>query len=73
LRNFYATGPYATYTAVWNYLGQPAAAVPAGFDEDGLPTAVQVVAPAGRETTLLSLAAQLEQARRWAHRRPPIS
>jgi Asp-tRNA(Asn)/Glu-tRNA(Gln) amidotransferase A subunit family amidase len=54
-------------------LGQPAAAVPAGLDEDRLPTAVQIAAPAGRETRLLSLAAQLEQARPWADRRPPIS
>jgi amidase len=73
VRTFYGTGPYVTYTAVWNYLGQPAAAVPAGFDEDGLPTAVQLAAPAGSETMLLSLAAQLEQARPWADRRPAIS
>ena len=73
VRTFNGGGPYVTYTAIWNYLGQPAAAVPAGFDEDGLPTAVQIVAPANGETILLSLAAQLEQARPWADRRPPIS
>ena len=72
VRTFYGTGPYVTYTAVWNYLGYPAAAVPAGFDEDGMPTAVQLVAPAGGETTLLSLAAQIEKARPWAHTRPPL-
>ena len=69
-RTFNGSGPYVTYTAIWNYLGQPAAAVPAGFDEDDLPTAVQIVAPANGETTLLSLAAQLEGARPWADRRP---
>jgi amidase len=68
---FNASGPYVTYTAIWNYLGQPAAAVPAGFDEDGLPAAVQIAAPANGETTLLSLAAQLERARPWAEHRPP--
>jgi amidase len=72
-RTFKGSGPYVTYTAIWNYLGQPAAAVPAGFDEDGLPIAVQIVAPAGGETTLLSLAAQLESARPWADRRPSVS
>ena len=72
VRTFYGTGPYVTYTAVWNYLGYPAAAVPAGFDEDGMPTAVQLVAPAGGETTLLSLAAQIEKARPWAHTWPPL-
>jgi amidase len=73
VRTFNGSGPYVTYTAIWNYLGQPAAAVPAGFDEDGLPTAVQIAAPVNGETTLLSLAAQLEQATLWTDRRPPAS
>lgn len=73
VRTFNGGGPYVTYTAIWNYLGQPAAAVPAGFDDDGLPMAVQIAAPANGETTLLSLAAQLESARSWADRRPPVS
>ena len=73
VRTFYGGGPYVTYTAIWNYLGQPAAALPAGLDEDGLPTAVQIAAPANGETTLLSLAAQLEAARPWGERRPPVS
>jgi amidase len=70
VRTFYGSGPYVTYTAVWNYLGYPAAAVPAGFDDAGMPTAVQLVAASGGETTLLSLAAQMEKARPWAHIRP---
>jgi amidase len=73
VRTFYGGGPYVTYTAIWNYLGQPAAAVPAGFDEGGLPTAVQIAARRNGETTLLSLAAQLERARPWADRRPPVA
>ena len=73
VRTFNGGGPFVTYTAIWNYLGQPAAAVPAGFDEDGLPTAVQIAAGINGETTLLSLAAQLEQARPWADRRPPVA
>src|SRR5262249_41456308 len=64
--------PCVTYTAVWNYVGYPAAALPAGFDENGMPTAVQLVAPSGRETTLLSLAAQTDKARPWARPRPPL-
>ena len=72
-RTFKGSGPYVTYTAIWNYLGHPAASVPAGLDDDGLPTAIQIVAPAGGETTLLSLGGQLERARPWAHRRPPVS
>ncbi len=56
----------------WNYLGNPAAAVPAGFTEDGLPLSVQLVGRPNDEATLLSLAAQLEAERPWGDRRPPI-
>ena len=47
--------------------------MPAGFDDDGLPLGVQLVGRRDGEATLLSLAAQLEQARPWADRRPPIA
>jgi amidase len=61
------------FPGVWNYLGNPAAAVPAGFTNDGLPLAVQLVGRPNDEGTLLSLAAQLEAERPWAENRPPIS
>jgi amidase len=57
----------------WNYLGNPAAAVPAGFTDDGLPLSVQLVGRPHDEATLLSLAAQLESERPWADRRPPLA
>jgi amidase len=71
LRAFLGAGEFACYTAIWNVTGQPAASVPAGFDADGMPMAVQLVARPDGEATLLALAAQIEQARPWAHRRPP--
>jgi amidase len=46
--------------------------VPAGFDADGLPTAVQLVGRADDEATLLALAAQLEAARPWGDARPQV-
>jgi amidase len=46
--------------------------VPAGLDADGLPRAVQLVAPPDGEATLLALAAQIEAARPWARARPPL-
>ncbi len=59
------------YNGVWNVTGQPAASVPAGFGADGLPRAVQLVGRPGEETTILSLAAQLESERPWAQEHPP--
>jgi amidase len=72
LRTFFGSTPYVCYTAVWNLTGQPAASVPAGLDADGLPRAVQLVAPPDGEATLLALAAQIEAARPWARARPPL-
>jgi amidase len=64
---------WVPFNGVWNHLGNPAAAVPAGFDADGLPLSVQLVGRHGSEAMLLSLSAQLETARPWADRRPPVS
>lgn len=57
----------------WNYVGNPAASVPAGFTDEGLPLSVQLVGRPNDEATLLSLAAQIEAERPWADRRPPTS
>src|SRR3954470_22126366 len=59
-----------TWMPVWNVTGQPAAAVPAGLDADGLPVGVQLVGRAGDDALLLALAAQIEAARPWIERRP---
>jgi len=62
--------PIVAFTTIWNVTGQPAASVPAGLSEDGLPLAVQLIGRPHDETTLLSLAAQLEAERPWADTRP---
>ena len=62
---------WVPFCVLWNSTGQPAASVPAGFTDDGLPLAVQLVGRPDEETTLLSLAGQIEAARPWADRRPP--
>jgi amidase len=46
--------------------------LPLHWNDDGLPIGVQLVAAYGREDVLLRIAAQLEQARPWSDRRPPI-
>jgi amidase len=65
VRSMLAAMPAIAYTALWNVAGNPAASVPCGLGPDGLPTAVQLVGRTDDEPTLLSLAAQLEQARPW--------
>jgi amidase len=61
------------FTPIWNHTGQPAASVPAGFTDEGLPLAVQLIGRPNDEVTLISLAAQIEAERPWADARPPIS
>lgn len=60
------------FTASYNATGQPAISLPLHWSDDGLPIGVQLVAAYGREDLLISVAAQLEQARPWADRRPPV-
>jgi amidase len=59
------SAPAIAYAALWNVAGNPAASVPCGVAEDGLPTAVQLVGRTDDEATLFSLAAQIEKARPW--------
>ncbi len=61
------------FQAMFNGTGQPAAVVPWGLDGDGVPTSIQLVGRPFDEATLLTLGAQIEKARPWAHRRPPVS
>ena len=64
--------PMIAFTALWNVTGNPAAAVPAGFADDGLPLSVQLVGRRDDEATLLTLSAELERARPWADARPVL-
>src|SRR5215203_441409 len=67
------SGVFTPFTSLFNVTGQPAITVPIGFGEDNLPTNVQIVGKPLGEDTLLQIAAQIETARPWAHRRPPES
>ena len=64
---------FIPFTPVCNATGQPAMSVPLYWNSEGLPVGAHFVAPFGDEATLFRLAAQLEQARPWAGRRPPVS
>ncbi|MDZ8050801.1 MAG: amidase [Aulosira sp. ZfuVER01] len=56
-----------------NATGQPAIALPVGFDSNGVPISVQLVGKPGAEETLISLAAQLEAANPWLQHRPALA
>jgi amidase len=64
---------FTPFTSVFNVTGQPAIALPAGFSPDGLPLSVQFVGRPGAEDMLYALAGQVEAARPWADRRPPLA
>ncbi len=64
---------FVPFTPVWNVTGQPAISLPLHHSEGGLPIGVQLVGPPAGEELLLSLSAQLEQARPWADRRPALA
>ena len=73
LRTFHGVSGVVPFNAIWNHTGNPAACIPSGLSAAGLPLAVQLAAGADGEETILAVAAQLERARPWADRRPPVA
>ncbi len=61
------------FTQLANLCGLPAMSVPLYWTPDNLPLGVQFVGPFGSEDMLFRLAGQLEKARPWFDKRPPIS
>ncbi len=57
----------------FNYSGQPAVSVPAGFTASGLPVGLQIVGRRGEDALVLRAAATFEALRPWASRRPSES
>ncbi|MFI5009732.1 MAG: amidase [Solirubrobacterales bacterium] len=73
MSTFTRSGLFTPFTPTFNASGQPGISLPLFHGEDGLPLGVQLVGRPAGEAGLLSLATQLEAARPWADRRPPVS
>ncbi len=70
--NFERQKLFTPYTSIYNVTGQPGVSVPLHWTEGNLPIGVMFIGRMGEENTLVSLSAQIEEARPWADRRPPI-
>lgn len=64
--------PMVPFTSVCNMTGVPAMSVPLAWTGEGLPIGLHFVSRFGGEEMLFSLAAQLEEARPWRDRQPPL-
>jgi len=73
MKGFDRAVEYCPFTPICNVTGQPAMSVPLYWNADGLPVGTHFIGRFGDEATLFRLAAQLEEARPWANRRPPVS
>jgi len=63
---------FAFACPIYNITGQPAISLPLHWNRDGVPIGVMFGARYGDEATLIQLAGQLEQAKPWIDRKPPI-
>ncbi|WP_372442171.1 amidase family protein [Actinomadura violacea] len=70
--NFRRQTLFTPFCAAYNISGQPAVNVPLHWNAEGLPIGIMLAGRLGGEGTLISLSAQLEEARPWRGRTPPI-
>jgi len=61
---------WTAFTYPFNLTGQPAATVPCGFDENGLPIGLQIVGCSRDDVTVLRAAAAFEAIAPWADQWP---
>ena len=64
---------WSPFTWPINLAGLPAATLPCGFDRDGMPIGLQIVAPWLDEPTIFRIAAAFEAAQPWAKFWPQLA
>jgi amidase len=64
---------FTPFTPLVNVTGQPAVSLPLHWTDGGIPIGVQLIGAPFADATLIRLASQVEEARPWHGRRPPIS
>ena len=64
---------FTPFTYLFNLTGNPAASVPCGFDSEGMPVGLQIVADMQDEMAVLAASAAFESARPWAATRPALA
>jgi aspartyl-tRNA(Asn)/glutamyl-tRNA(Gln) amidotransferase subunit A len=63
---------WLAFTFPLNMTGQPAATIPAGFTQDGLPVGLQIIGRHPDDALVLRASAAFEQARPWVDRWPAL-
>jgi amidase len=63
---------FVPFSPLANVTGQPSMSVPLYWNDAGLPIGTMFTARFGQEATLFRLAAELEAARPWHEKRPPL-
>jgi amidase len=70
--DFAAQFAFTPITSFYNLTGQPAVSLPLGVGAGGLPIGVMLAGRPAADGDLFALAAQLERAAPWAHRKPGL-
>jgi aspartyl-tRNA(Asn)/glutamyl-tRNA(Gln) amidotransferase subunit A len=66
------TAPLASFTRAVNYLGACGLSLPAGFSQEGLPVAVQLIGAPFAEGTLTRIGRSFQRATDWHRRHPDV-
>ena len=65
-------GEMLKFTAPWNFSGHPAVCFPGGFNRQGLPLGVQIIARHGEEELALRAGHAFQQSTDWHQRHPKL-